>query len=115
MRLHTENKESQEADREAFRQAMVTQQQTFMNAMQEQRNLFQDAINKQFVMHVDLEKQVAKSANLLEGVIGNGQPGSGRIGVLEESMEIMKKFRWQALTAMAFSMWLAELWVHRGH
>ena len=112
-RQHQENRQDQERDREAFRQTLYAQQQTFAAAMSEQRQAFQDSINKQFIEHTKLESTVDHFTTMLEGCIGDGQPGSGRLGVVEETVEVLKKFRWQALTIVAVVMWLAELW--RGH
>jgi hypothetical protein len=111
-RQHSENRGNQERDREAFRQALATQQATFAASMAAQRDLFQDAISKQFMLHVELEKKVDKHNMLLEATVGSGQPGEGRLGVLESGMETMKKFRWQALTIVALMMWAIEVWRH---
>lgn len=113
-RQHAENRASQEADRETFRQSIHMQQQTFAAAMSEQRNVFQEAINKQFLEHVQLDKKVDRATTMLESCVGDGQPGSGRVGALETGMEVMKKFRWQALTVIAAVMWAIEVWRH-GH
>ncbi len=111
-RQHAENRASQAQDRETFRQAVLLQQQTFAAAMNEQREAFQHSINKQFMYHIELEKKVERQNSLLENIAGDGQPGAGRLGALETSMEIMKKFRWQALTVVAFMMWAVETWRH---
>lgn len=113
-RQHAQNQTSQQQDRETFRQALTTQQLSFASAMSEQRNLFQEALQKQFLEHFALDKKVDHATIMLEGCIGDGQPGKGRLGVLEEAMETMKKFRWQALTVVAFVMWAAEVWGHHG-
>lgn len=113
-RQHAENRTSQERDRETFRRAIDTQQQTFAAAMSEQRNVFQESINKQFLEHFALDKKVDRAMTMLEGCVGDGQPGSGRVGALEAGMEVMKKFRWQALTVIMAAMWAVEVWRH-GH
>lgn len=112
---HAANITSQAQDRETFRAAMQTQQQTFAAAMSQQRDAFQDALNKQFLMHVALDKVVDKHTTLIENCIGDGKPGEGRVGVLEIGMEIMKKFRWQALSVISLLMWAVETWAHHGH
>ncbi len=109
---HRDNQRSQYADREAFRATIQAQQTTFQTAMEAQRNAFQDAVNKQFLLHTDLDKLVTKHELLIENALGDGQPGEGRIGVLEAGMETMKKFRWQALAIIALIMWLAETLRH---
>jgi hypothetical protein len=113
-RQHAANQKSQQEDRDAFRNALLAQQQTFAAAMNEQRNIFQESINKQFLAHVDLDKKVDRHNTLLESIVGDGQPGEGRLGVLESGMDIMKKFRWQALAVVSLMMWAIEVWRH-GH
>jgi hypothetical protein len=109
-RQHMENRQSQAADRETFRLAIQTQQQTFAKAMDEQRNAFQEALNRQFLIHTDLDKRVERHTLQIENCIGDGKPGDGRVGALENAMETMKKFRWQAIAAMSVTMWLIEVW-----
>jgi len=111
---HAANQASQERDRTAFQQAIITQQQTFAAAMNAQRDVFQEALNKQFTLHVDLDKKVDRHTMLLENTVGSGQPGEGRLGVVEAGMETMKKFRWQALAVVSLMMWAIEVWRH-GH
>lgn len=111
-RQHAENRASQAQDRETFQKAIMTQQQTFATAMNEQRNAFQEALNRQFLSQIDLDKKVDRQAALIENCMGDGQPGEGRLGALETAMEVMKKFRWQALTIVAFMMWAIEVWRH---
>jgi hypothetical protein len=111
-RQHADNQKSQERDRETFRTALQTQQQTFQATMDSQRNAFQEALNKQFMMHNALDKTVERHELLIGSALGEGNPGEGRIGILELSMETMKKFRWQALTIVALIMWVAEMLRH---
>lgn len=111
-RQHRDNQRSQEADRETFRATMAKQQETFALAMTEQRNAFQEAINKQFLEHVALDKKVERTTLMLEGCMGDGQPGEGRLGRVEEGLELMKKFRWQALSVVSLLMWVSEMWIH---
>lgn len=112
---HAENRASQEKDRETFRTAIFTQQQTFATAMSEQRDAFQAALSQQLMAHTALDKVVLQHAMLLESAVGDGKPGEGRIGVLEAGMEVMKKFRWQALSVVSLMMWAVETWSHHGH
>lgn len=113
-RQHAENRTSQSQDRETFRVTLQTQQTTFVAAMSAQRDAFQEALNKQFLSHIELDKKVERQAALLKNVAGDGEPGEGRLGVLEAGMETLKKFRWQALTVVALMMWGVEVWRH-GH
>lgn len=114
-RQHAENRESQDKDREAFRNALQTQQNTFSDSMTKQRELFQNALNSQLEQHRQLERTVDQTMSLMKGCVGDGQPGSGRVGALEDSMEIMKKFRWQALAVIMTAMWVLEVVTHHGH
>lgn len=113
-RQHEANQRSQVQDRETFRAAITSQQQTFAAAMDFQRTAFQDALNKQFLLHTELDKIVARHDNLLDNLVGDGRPEEGRIGMLEKGMETMKKFRWQALSVVSLVLWAAEVWLH-GH
>jgi hypothetical protein len=109
---YTASQRSQQEDRDTFREAIHAQQQTFSDAMDKQRDAFQSALNKQFMANVALDKKVDKHNMLLENIVGDGQPGQGRLGVLEAGMDIMKKFRWQALTVISLMMWGLEVWQH---
>lgn len=111
-RQYAASQRSQQEDRDAFSEAIHTQQQTFADAMDKQRDAFQTALNKQFMANVSLDKKVDRHNLLLENIIGDGQPGQGRLGVLEAGMDIMKKFRWQALTVISLMMWGLEVWQH---
>lgn len=114
-RQHADNQRAQQAERDAFRTAIQTQQTTFQAAMETLRNNAQEALNKQFALHNELDKTVERHALLLVGIIGeNGAPGEGRVGILENGMETMKKFRWQALSIVSIIMWVAEVYLH-GH
>jgi hypothetical protein len=113
-RQHEANQRSQAADRDTFRQAIESQQRTFVAAMDAQRTAFQDALNRQFISHTELDKTVDRHKILIGNIIGEGQPGEGRLGLLEVGMEVMKKFRWQALAVISLLMWVSEVLVHHG-
>lgn len=113
-RQHAANQASQAQDRDTFRNTIQTQQQTFAAAMNSQREAFQEALNKQFLEHTALDRTVYHHSTMIENIVGDGQPGRGRLGVLETGMELMKKFRWQALAVIALMMWAVETWTHHG-
>ncbi len=114
-RQHAENQRNQQRDRDTFRDALAAQQKTFADAMDAQREAFQDALNRQFLSHITLDKTVDRHGTLIENIIGDGQPGEGRVGVLEEAMDTMKKFRWQVAAILAVVTMLVELWRSGGH
>jgi hypothetical protein len=94
---HQDNQRTSRKDREAF-----------LAAMTQQRDLFQEALNKQFLEHMELVRSVDKGFILVELCVGTGKPGEGRLGQVEETVEMLKKFRWQALALLAAVLWLAD-------
>lgn len=111
-RQHEANQDSARQDREAFRLAIQTQQQVFSDAMNTQRNAFQEALARQFAAHSELDKTVDRHNTFIANIIGSGGPNEGRLGVLEASMETMKKFRWQALAILGLLMSVLEALRH---
>ena len=55
-----------------------------------------------------LKAKVDESAFLLRMAVGSGQPGEGRLGQLEQTVETLKKFRWQALAIIALILLAVE-------
>jgi hypothetical protein len=107
-RMHKENRDRQEMDRDTFRDALATQQTTFTAAMNAQREAFSAALAHQYSEHVAIVTQVNKMTEAVKMVLGNGQPGEGRLGALETAVETLKKFRWQALAVIGVLMWATE-------
>jgi hypothetical protein len=89
-RQHQENQKSQAEDRA-----------TFTEAMNKQRNDFQQALNLDTIERYRLE-------SLIVNCVGDGQPGKGRLGQVEEAIETLKKFRWQALAAIFALLYVLE-------
>lgn len=89
-RQHMENQKMHAADREAFREAVNNQ-----------RDDFQKALNTQYLESRDMQ-------GLVRSCLGDGQPGQGRLGRLEEVVETLKKFRWQALAAIFALLYALE-------
>jgi len=96
-RQHKDNQDRASKDRE-----------TFAHAMNKQRELFQEALNKQFLEHVELARSVSEGNALLKVCVGTGQPGEGRVGALEGTVETLKKFRWQSLAAIMTFLYLLD-------
>ena len=55
-----------------------------------------------------LKAKVDESAFLLRMAVGSGQPGEGRLGQLEQTVETLKKFRWQALAIISLILLAVE-------
>lgn len=96
-RQHEDNQKQAARDRE-----------TFADAMNKQRELFQEALNKQFLEAVALDRKVERSHVLLEQCVGNGHPGEGRLGIAENTIEMLLKFRWQATAVISTVLLLAD-------
>lgn len=94
---HADNQKQASKDRE-----------TFAEAMSKQRELFQQALNEQFLEHVTLAGKVESSHQLLKQCVGDGQPGEGKIGVIERNVELLMKFRWQATALITTALLIVD-------
>ena len=56
-----------------------------------------------------LRQQQLTAATLLRLVVGDGEPGQGRLGQAEKSIEMLKRYWWQFAGAIAVGLFIVDL------
>lgn len=107
-RYHEDNQRDRARDRETFSKAMEEQREIFRESLDKQADAFQAAIDKLFLEIREMDKKVLQGELQLKFVMGDGSPGQGRLGKLEDMVETIKKFRWQVIAVVSFVLLLAD-------
>ena len=56
-----------------------------------------------------LQLQHQAASTLLRLVVGDGEPGQGRLGQAEKSIEVLKRYWWQFAGAIAVGLFIVDL------
>lgn len=83
-----------------------------LNAVAESVRELSATVKEQFVemrAHLDaLQMQEQNNATLLRLVVGDGEPGHGRLGLAEKAIENLKRFFWQVMGGGAVVLFLLD-------
>ncbi len=83
--------------------------------MDDQRDQLQISINKTFEQYESLRESTTSSEFMLKTIVGDGEQGSGRLGVVEATVKKLEEFKWQALAIALVGAWLADKFLGKGH
>ena len=93
--------------------SLILQQRLKLDNVLELKNTVKRGFSEMDKKLDAISGQSEKNQLLMSLVVGDGQPGQGRLGAAEKSIEILRRYAWQFAGGVAVVLFLLDLFFHK--